>query len=536
MKKLFRKFFALPILRKQSVAQATIIISILTFLSKFVGYAREVLTAKYFGTSWQLDAYLVGSQVPMMVLGIFAGGFGTLIIPKYLEYKKRNKQDAIRYVNQIFVVWGCIFLLVSIFTIVFAHTLVHIVAIGFKGERLNLAVVITRYLSLFGFLNILLSLLVGILHSEKQFFIPTITTALGNLLTLFSLLFLTKYFGIQSMTVGSTLLIFFDFVVIFSILFKKYQFFHFSRITIKWSEIRNFGYLLLPLTISSGMDSLNAIADKTIASTLSTGAISAINYSSRIWGIPMSLIALSFTVTLLPHFSEKASDITKLLELKQSINKSLIFMFYFMIPISILLLTMSLPIVRLFYQRGAFNNTDTQITTNVNRMYSLGLVFISTNHILYKAFYALKKTWIPLLFSIVSVAINFYGNIILAKYMGVSGIALSTSIVNLVYYIVGYYVLDHYFIKAFSHVNSTGANLVVEFSKVLICSILTGGFSLLILPILKIPGSFILSALKIGISGFLLSIVYLFLSYLFQTEGYIFVKQYLVKFKITNLR
>jgi putative peptidoglycan lipid II flippase len=69
------------LLHKQSTAQAAVLMALITFISKFVGFVREVVIARQFGATGQTDAFLVGMMVPNIVLSLFAGGLGTLIVP-----------------------------------------------------------------------------------------------------------------------------------------------------------------------------------------------------------------------------------------------------------------------------------------------------------------------------------------------------------------------------------------------------------------------------------------------------------------------
>ena len=78
------------LLHTQSVAQAAVLIAVISFLSKFVGFAREVVIARQFGATGQTDAFLVGMMVPSLVLGLFAGGLGTLICLLYTSPSPRD--------------------------------------------------------------------------------------------------------------------------------------------------------------------------------------------------------------------------------------------------------------------------------------------------------------------------------------------------------------------------------------------------------------------------------------------------------------
>jgi putative peptidoglycan lipid II flippase len=143
------------LLHKQSVAQAAVLIATVSFLSKFVGFAREMVIARQFGATGQTDAFLVGMMVPSLVLGLFAGGLGTLIVPWYLGHKKEDPDRARLLVDQVALVWTILFAVLCLAVWAFAPQLVRILARGFEGARYDLAVQVTRLLVPMGFMLVL---------------------------------------------------------------------------------------------------------------------------------------------------------------------------------------------------------------------------------------------------------------------------------------------------------------------------------------------------------------------------------------------
>jgi len=67
-------------LKKQTITQAALIIAAISFISKFFGFFREVLVAKYFGATGQTDAFLVALIIPSMILGLFINAISTTYI------------------------------------------------------------------------------------------------------------------------------------------------------------------------------------------------------------------------------------------------------------------------------------------------------------------------------------------------------------------------------------------------------------------------------------------------------------------------
>jgi len=519
-------------IKRQTVSQAAIIIAVITFISKFIGYVREILIANYFGASGVVDAFLVATIIPSMVLGLFAAGLNTLIIPVYIEKKARDPVYAKKFVNWVFLVWGTIFLFASILVLIFAPFLVKLVAVGFTGERFTLAVNITRYLTLSGYLSILTGLFTGLFHSEKQFLLPTIVSFVVNWIIVLSIALLTPYLGINSWTVGQTLFAIISFTSLFYVLYKRYGFFHkLSFKGIEWREIYKFTILLLPLIVSGGIGTLNTIVDRTIASTLDVGSIAALNFAGRVWAIPISLLAGPIATAVFPGFSELAVGKDKIKDYSYMLNKTIAIMWYFIIPASLIFITLSEPIVRVLFQRGAFDVKATQVTSFAVSMYSIGLFAHSANPLLGRVFYSYKNTITPVIISICTVGLNIFLNIVLGRLIGAGGIALATSL-SVTFGFIVYNITVRKYLIPFTK------RLAIETVKIILCSTVVGGVSYLSLPFFRGNLGFIALVVRLLLVGLFAGGIYLVLSYLLKVEGFFFFRekfyQAVVKVPILN--
>ena len=514
-------------LKKQTITQAALIIAVISFISKFFGFFREVLVAKYFGASSQTDAFLVALIIPSMILGLFSGGFNTLIIPFYLEKKARSQEAARRFVNSAFMVWGSLFIFLSILIFIFAPACVRIIAYGFKGETFNLAVTLTRYLIISGLFTVLVGMFTGVFQAEKQFFFPIFVTFLGNVGLVSSLFFLHRYLGIHSWTVGQIFCWGFAFFAMLIVLYWRHKLFHsLSYKQIDPSETKQFALLLMPLVVASGLSVLNQIVDKTIASSLDPGSIAALNFATRVWGIPITLLAVPIATAVFPTFSEMALNGTSRKEYELRLNRTLGYMFYLTIPASFFLYFLSEPIVRLFFERGAFDAKATALTSFVLKMYVPGLFAHAVSPILARVFYSFKNTATPLIISAICVALNIILNIVLSKIMGAPGIALATSIVMVLNIILYSHFLRHY-------LNAFPRSLNIDIVKIFISSVPIGIICYFSLPLFRhvsassISG-FINLSLRIGFVGITSLIPLFVLSRMFRLEPYEFIKSYSV--------
>jgi putative peptidoglycan lipid II flippase len=428
----FKKIRNSRILRWQSVSEAAVMLILITFLSKIVGYLRTVLVAYYFGASAQVDAFVIAMLIPSMVLGIISRGLQTVVIPVYTEEKHKNLIKAKVFVNQIFFVNLIILAAVSVLMFLFPTVFVKIVAYGFKGQRLSLATHFMRYLTIFGLLNVFAGFFVGILQAEKQFLFPAITLLIGNALIPVSLFLFAPKIGINSWTIGEILFGTFCFSIMFLFLFYKKRFFHsFELLHIDWPKIRRLFYLLLPIIFTSGVGALYQIVDKTVASSLTSGSVAALNFAQLIYQVPISLFAAPLASSAYPTLSSLAVEKNNLGYI-DVLKKSLSILMFIMLPLSVIFIVYARSIVQLLYQHGAFSSSATNLTAFAVSMYAIGIVTLSANILFQRVFFSFKDTKSPLYITIFVVIFNAAGDVILSKIWGVGGIGLATALSTII--------------------------------------------------------------------------------------------------------
>jgi len=501
---------------QKNVAQTAILITLFLFLSKIIGYFREVLIAKYFGASGETDTFLVALIIPSLIMDLISAGISTLIIPIYLEKKKENPEKAKIFVNQIFFIWCIILIFISLIIFLFAPFFVKLVAFGFEGERFDLATTLTRYLIPMAFATVLVGLFTGLFQARRQFLYPVLFGLIGNLLLVLCLIFLTPILGINSWTTGQILSAVFSFLGLFFILWRKNKFFQkFELKNIPWQEIKHFFSLLWPLIFVSAINILSQIIDKTIASSLEVGSIAILNFSQKIFNIPLSLLAMPLALAIFPAFSDLALEKNKKGDYAHMLQKALSLCFYIIIPSSIVFIALSQPITKFLFQRGAFTIEDTAKTALVSSMYCLGLFAYAANYFLVRAFYSFKDTKMPLIITIITVGLNIVGNLILSRFLGAAGIALATSISSS----IGFALLLFYLHKKYFKF-APRRPLAYQVLKIILASLPLIAVSLLFKSYLSAPLSFLNLIFRFILVGIVIVLVYALMSRLFNLEGY----------------
>ncbi len=522
---IFRRVRHSGILKKQSVSEAAVILVVITFLSKIIGYLRTVLVAYYFGASAQVDAFVVAMLIPSLVLGIIAGGMQAVIIPVYTEKRKNDIQKAKLFVNQIFFINLVALGALTAVMILFPSVFVKIVAYGFSGQRLSLASYFLRYLAIFGFFNIFVGLFVGLLQSEKQFLFPAVTLLVANSLIPLSLFLLAPKIGINSWTVGELSFGAFAFSVMFLFLFHKKQFFHsFELLRINWQEIRHFFVLLLPIILSSGVSALYRMVDKTVASSLPAGSVAALNFAQLIYAVPLGLLAGPITVSVYPTLSSLVVE-KKEKGYAEVLKKTLSLLIFIMVPLSVVFIVYSVPIVKILYQHGAFTSSATSLTAFAVSMYSIGLFTLSANGLFQRVFFSFKDTKTPLYITIFVVIFNVAGDVLLSKIWGVGGIGFSTALSSIIaFFAYLIFIRRKGLIKNFSY-----KFLAKEGIKTGIASIFVFLTAVLFKNYLLLSPSFLTLIVRFVFVAAVLAAVYLLIAFASKSFGFVVFKSYVKK-------
>lgn len=510
-------------IKRQTVFQAAFLVTALNLFSQLVGYAREIIVARDFGASALTDSFLVGMMIPTMVLGLLAGGIGTLIIPVYLEKKKKNADNAILFVNQIFWIWTFLFILLTIFICFCAPFLVRLFAFGFQAKSFTLAIQVTRYLLPYAIFFILISFFSGLYQAEQHFLLPAVMILLQNLIVVGSILLFGRRFGIQSWTIGLIISSFTACLILFLGLRTRKGFFSFFTFqSINWSEIAYFAALLVPLIISTDMAMLNNLIDRTVASTLPAGSISVLNFAGKIWFIPITMIAVPLSIAIFPHFSHLAVQTTAKSLLSQNRTKIIHLNWYIIIPASIFLIVNANPIVRIVFERGVFDTKAVAMTAFTVQMYSIGLFAHAANPIQIRVFYAFQNTWTPLLIALGAAFVNLFGDIWLAKKMGVGGIALSSTIVVIINYLLYERVLSR---KYFREIKTS----LREPIRILLIAIFLGLINWFALPWIKEPIHHGEIIEHLGFSFVLFTGMFILISAKLKLDSFILLKGYVAR-------
>lgn len=413
--------------KNNKMAKSAAMISVFTLISKFLGFIREMLIATKYGSGYETDTYFVAMTATTIIMTTVGTALNTSLIPVFSEIESlKGKRGKFKFFNNILNVIFFLTVVLALISFVLSPLIIKILARGFEGEQFELAVKLNRIgLPIIIFLGFTY-VFSGFLHSSQIFGPSAIMGIPYNFVFIFFLLIMADKVSIYGLMLASVIASTTQFLIQVPAIRHmgvKYE----PYVNFKDKYLKKILILIIPVLLGSAVQQINTIVDKTLASNLVDGSISALNYAAKMNDVVVSVFIAAITTVVFPMLSRAFAQgdrksIRSIME--QGINTILIIT----IPATVGILILSEPIVRIFFERGAFDSTDTIMTSSALFYYSLGLVGISLKLMLNKVFYSFQDTKTPMINGAISVGLNVVLNLIFVRFMDHAGLALATSI------------------------------------------------------------------------------------------------------------
>lgn len=406
-----------------------VILMIFTVIAKFSGYLKNITLAYFYGATEISDIFIIALSIPATVFGIVATGISTAYIPIYSKIDHDyNHSKGLYFTNNLIVLTMLFCTIIIISTLVFTEYVVKIFAIGFEGETLDLAVQFTK-VSIFGIYFIaLFHILKSYLNYKNVFALPSLVSLPMNLIIIIGILLSFTTNWIYILTFSIVISLFSQAIILLIISWKNdYRFKFVLDISDKY--IKEMILLAMPVILGSSIIQINRLVDKSLASWITVGGVSSLNYADMLNQAFIGIFVVSFVTVFFPDISRKAAK-GDLAGLKISMNKTIVSVMILILPGTAFSMIFSSEIVHLLFDRGAFDENAISLTSTAFFYYSMGIIGISVNLILTRVFYSLEDSKTPMINSSIAVVLNIALSILLGSLIGLGGIPLATSIAS----------------------------------------------------------------------------------------------------------
>lgn len=460
--------------QNQVVRAAGVLIAI-SILARLAGFVREQAIAAQFGTSMATDAYVVAYTIANIVYLIIGGALATVFIPVFSSYltaaptpaqQAAGSQSAWRLASTIINLTVLILGLGTFLGILCAPWIVKLIAPGFSSEASYLTAQLTRIMFPIALLAAL-SMLVGvILNSLQHFAVPALGSVVFSLTVTATVFTLGSRWGIAGLATGTVLATVFQVAIQIPVLRRKGMQYR-PILELKHPGVSRIGALMLPVLLGNTVAQAYVFIERILASSLAEGSIAALNFANKLYLLPFNLFALAINIAIFPTMSAHAAK-NELRALKDTTLSGIKFVGLLTIPATVWLLVLAQPLVRIVYERGAFNAQSTTMTTYALIFYVLGLFALGAFNVLHRAFYALHDTKTPVRISIFAALVNLGLSLVLIRYLQHGGLALASALASNLNLVLTFVFLRPR-LPGFS-----GRNLLAPFSKIIFSSLVMG--------------------------------------------------------------
>ncbi|MBD3306246.1 oligosaccharide flippase family protein [candidate division KSB3 bacterium] len=380
-------------------------ISLILIGIKVLGFVEKQVLAYYFGTGYQVDAYFVGFALMITFWDFLRGIMDPSYLPTLIQYRAAvGEAKSWEFTSVVLNLMSLVFAACIGVALIFTPQLVALVAPGFAGERLAVAIGITR-LMLTGAGFFAVAILTGLtLNSYKRFLLAVTDDVVFKISGLLGLLILARYIGIYGLgwgiALGSWVAPFIHLIGLRRHL-PQYRW----SLNLRLDPLRKMFRLMLPLLVGTLCIEGRRIIDNLFASTLRVGRVSALAFGYKLIEVAYVAIAEPLATVVLPYFSDLAleNDQARLTETLMTTLRVVVVIFT---PLSVCLFALRYPVVRLLFERGEFDAASTQLTVTALTFYALGLVSFALDVILLRFYFSLSDTVTPAIMEVVTIALH----------------------------------------------------------------------------------------------------------------------------------
>ncbi|NJN65987.1 MAG: murein biosynthesis integral membrane protein MurJ [Chloroflexaceae bacterium] len=405
-------------------------------LSRATGLLREVVISAQFGTSADLGAYRAAFKVTdMLYMVIIGGALGSSFIPVFIQVWDRDGAARAWQLFNAVVTWALTLLvLASILVGVAAPSLVLLYGPqDLAGRTLNLE--LTSHLVQLFLLSPLLLGLGGLamatLNARDHFVLPSLAPALYNLGIIGGALLFAPWWGIWGLAWGVIIGAGFYLLVQLPGLWAMGM-----RVRPTFgrglTELRTVAWQMGPRVVGQAAAQVSILVTGALTARLVMGAerLAGLDYAYQLMLLPYGIFSLSLSTVAFPRLARLFSE-GRQHELEDRVRRTVRIILFLTLPAMIALIVLAVPLVRLLFQRGAFDQVSLAYTVMPLPGYAAALPAFSLSEILIRTFYARQQTWIPVLVGMLQVGLNL-GLGILALHLGggVGALALAFSVAN----------------------------------------------------------------------------------------------------------
>lgn len=413
------------------IFSALMTVGALTVLAKVVSAGKDLVVAYQFGAGDELDAFLMAFLIPSFAVNLISGSLNAALIPTYIQVRKQEGLVAAADLYASVLV-GSLFLLSTMTVILFVAGpfLLRLVAVGFSQEKLALGVSLYNILLPCLLLSGLATTWGAILNAHERFSLAALTPAVMALVTILTLLVFNRTGHIHALAIG---------VIAGTVCHAALLGWGVARAGLRllpgWTGVtpalKTVWYQYAPMLAGAALISSTEVVGQIMAASLGSGNVSILSYGIKIPMLLLGVSSMAASTAVLPYFSEMVAA-QQWNQVRHTLFTYVRLIAAITIPLTVVLVVFSEPLVELLFQRGAFTEAHTRQVAWVQSLAVLQIPSFALGILAVRLLSSLKANHVLMWSSAISLGITIVFNYLFMRFLGVAGIALATSLMYFV--------------------------------------------------------------------------------------------------------
>lgn len=400
-------------------------VSGVTALSRVLGLVRDMLLAGALGAGGLGSVFLLAFTIPNLFRRLFGeGALTSAFIPVLAEAREKGGQAA---AFEVFNRVASRFLgLLAVLLLIAGLLAWNAGLLDFLPPRWREAGRLTAVLLPYGLLICLAALLAAALNVWEKFAVAAVAQLGLNLAMIAGL----ALFGftlaetpeqrvavlVSSVLVGGVLQVALPWVAL------RREGWRGRLDFTRGARVREVERLFLPGVAGAAVYQVNVVFSQFLAFGISEAGVALLYFSNRLVQLPLGVFVIAVLTVLFPEISRAAARGDRA-GFRARYEAALTSVYAVTLPAAVGLAVLALPIVRLLFERGAFDAGDAAATAPILAIHSLSLPFLAQSIVAARGFHALKDTAAPVRWGMVSFLVNAAVALSLAPLIGVAGLA-----------------------------------------------------------------------------------------------------------------
>lgn len=403
---------------------------LLTALGKATAFGRDVVLSLAFGASETTDAFFIANIIPGIMWAAIHATIGTVMMPLYVARRTADDGSSGRFANEALQAYLILAVITALICIVGAQSIVTWTAPQASADTHALA----RTLTIIMALGFVFSGYVGVQNAIQQahglYRFPLAVPLVNNIIAIVGIAVAAWFKDIRIAVWAAVL----GWVVQSPLQRLQTRSFYPTehRLLLKANTLKRLALLSTPVMLGTFLDQVNIFVGINLAGGMGEGAISQLNYASRLAVFLATTFSMLVAYFLFPRLAASAARGDDR-ETAKHLSLGVLMVLAMTLPPTVIAYVFRTEIVDMVYGQGALSASDAAGTALAFAGYALGIVFIATREIFNRLFFSYQRMVTPLVLGVIASVVNIVVSRWLGQSMGTSGIALGASIAAMTY-------------------------------------------------------------------------------------------------------